>query len=128
MAPAGAGMPVKNLADPGRLVGIVDHHVEARQTQSRGDGEDQHRRPAHGLQRVQRPEEQEQGRRDAEIDEIGKRSSSAPKRDEPFSARAMRPSMPSSTAAARMASTAISIFPVRRETDRGQAGAQRQQA
>src|SRR5664279_3214619 len=38
-------------------------------------------------------------------------SSSAPKRDEPFSARAIRPSTPSRMAATRMASTAWSKWP-----------------
>ena len=72
MAPAGAGTPTKKLpAQAGRL-GIVDHHVEAGEPQARGDGEHHRGDPAGGFEVVQSPEIEDQRRRDAEIDEVGK--------------------------------------------------------
>ena len=71
MAPAGAGMPTKKFAGPGRPVRIVDHDVEAGEPQAGADREHHGGDPADVAELVQPPEIEDQRRRDAEIEEIG---------------------------------------------------------
>ena len=71
MAPAGAGMPTKKFAGPGRAVRIVDHDVEAGEPQPGRDREHHGGDPAGRLELMQLPEIQGQRRGDAEIDKIG---------------------------------------------------------
>ena len=66
-------MPTKKSACQAGFGRIVDHHIEAREAQRAGDREDEHGEPAEPLDLMQRPQIQQQSRRDAEIDEIGKR-------------------------------------------------------
>ena len=73
MAPAGAGMPTKKCADQAGLFRIIDHDVEAGEPQRAGNRKDHRRKPAEALHLMQAPEIEEEPRRDAEIDEIGKR-------------------------------------------------------
>ncbi len=72
MAPAGAGIPTKKFFRHDRLI-FVDHDVEARETQSASHGEQERRDPAEVFGRVQVGDVQHQRRRDAEVDEVGKR-------------------------------------------------------
>ena len=55
---------------PFRLL-IVDRHVEAGEPQRGGEREDHHADPAEALQASEPPVEDEERRRDAEVDEIG---------------------------------------------------------
>ena len=73
MAPAGAGMPTKKCCRQAGWSRILDHHVETREPQRAGDREDHRRKPAQALHLVQDPDIEHERRRDAEIDEIGKR-------------------------------------------------------
>ena len=61
----------EEIAGPGRLVRIVDHHVEAGKPERGADGEHHRGDPARRFQIVQAPEIEDQRRRDAEIDEVG---------------------------------------------------------
>ena len=59
------------IALPGREVGPVERHVEAREPERRADREHEHGDPAQAVQILERPVEHDDGRRHAEIDEVG---------------------------------------------------------
>ena len=58
---------------PGRLVGIIERHVEAGKPQGAADGQHEADHPAQGAQRIERPDVQQDCGCNAEIDEVGER-------------------------------------------------------
>ena len=63
----------EEILSPQRLVRILEHHVEAGQPKGAGHRKKQRGHPAEALDRMEIGDEQNKNRRDAEVDEVGKR-------------------------------------------------------